>query len=106
MSDRLSDDYAQLLAERNAMSMEITRLQMALEPFATLYDTWLEAKDSEWCEQHGAYPLHMLMHGRFDVMFTMPTLENCRKAKVAAEGGDPFNVRGLRSNDSREGKQR
>lgn len=76
-----------MLAERNAMSMEITRLQMALGPFASVYEAWLEAKGDQWCEQHGAYPIHRLLFG--DVMFAMPTLEHCRRAKAAAEGEDP-----------------
>jgi hypothetical protein len=73
-----------LLAERNQLSAELTQAQLALEPLAGVYDAFLKVKGEAWCRHWALVPLNQL---RTDgVSFRMPTLDDCRRAKAAAEG--------------------
>lgn len=76
-------DYDQLLAERNQLAAEVGRSAMALGVLANIYDAFLEKKGEAWCKHWEALPLNQVLNN--GVPFRMPTLEDCRIAKAAAE---------------------
>ena len=81
---KTDEEFSTLLDERNELASELTQCHMALGVLANIYDAFLEAKGDAWCRHWECVPLNQL---RSDgVMFKIPTLEDCRKAKIAAEG--------------------
>lgn len=75
---------ANLLAELNQLSAELTEARLVLETLAGVYDAFLAAKGVAWCRHWESVPLHQLLGE--GVQFRMPTLEDCRHAKAVAEG--------------------
>lgn len=84
--DHIAAELQKVIAQRSAMSLRITVLEMALGPWANLADEIIEQKGKEWADDYGALPVHMLYveAGRY----TMPRIEHCLRAKHLAEGGD------------------
>jgi hypothetical protein len=79
-------ELEQVLAERNAMALRITKLESALEVLANIANEVIEQKCLGWAKHYEALPIQMLY--REDGKYTMPTIAHCLRAKHLVEGGD------------------